>query len=140
MKFGEMRPDPILLAEDNQDHAHLVLRAFHHGGLINPIFVTEDGVETIGYLSGEGKFSDRERYPLPALLLLDLKMPNTDGFEVLRWVRSQPKLSRLPVVVLAGSGEISDVNRAYDLGANSFLVKPLRMDVPSRLIPTVLRL
>src|SRR5439155_25134350 len=73
---------------------------------------------------GEGRFSSREEYPLPHLLLLDLKMPRTDGFDVLRWIRHQPGLSSLRVLVLTGSDHIRDVNQAYQLGANSFMVKP----------------
>jgi CheY-like chemotaxis protein len=83
-----------------------------------------DGQETIHYLKGENGFSNRNAHPMPFLLLLDLKMPKLDGFDVLRWVKTQPVLKRLLVTVLTSSTEPSDVNRAYDLGANSYLVKP----------------
>ena len=79
----------------------------------------------MSYLTGEGKYSNRDEYPLPDLLLLDLKMPRMDGFETLRWLRLQPGLKALRVVVLTSSEEIRDVNLAYQLGANSFLVKPI---------------
>jgi CheY-like chemotaxis protein len=84
-----------------------------------------DGEEAVAYLKGEGRYFDREEYPVPDLLLLDLKMPRMDGFEVLRWIRQQPGLSPLRVVMLTSSEDIRDVNVAYRLGANSFMVKPM---------------
>lgn len=117
--------DVILLAEDNEDHVLLTRRAFKLAGLINPLVVVQDGDEAIAYLKGEGKFSNRTEYPLPTLMLLDLKMPRKNGFEVLEWLRTQPTLSALRVVVLTTSDQIHDVNRAYQLGANSFLTKPV---------------
>ena len=77
------------------------------------------------YLAGEGQYSNRAEYPLPDLILLDLKMPKVDGFDVLLWIRRQPGFGSIPVVVLTSSDAIRDVNRAYALGANSFMVKPL---------------
>ena len=117
--------DVILLAEDNEDHVLLTRRAFKQAGLVNPLFVVENGEEVVAYLTGEGKFANRNEYPLPTLLLLDLKMPRKDGFEVLDWIRKQPTLAALRVVVLTTSDRILDVNRAYQLGANSFLTKPV---------------
>lgn len=117
--------DVILLAEDNEDHVALVQRAFKQAGLLNPLYVVKDGVEAIAYLSGDGKYQNRSEYPVPSLLLLDLKMPHKNGFEVLDWIRHAPGLSALRIVVLTSSEEIRDVNRAYELGANSFLVKPV---------------
>src|SRR6266571_2145651 len=118
----------ILLAEDQEDDILLIRRAFNKANLLNPLHVVCDGEETIAYLKGEGRYANRAEYPLPALLLLDLKMPRKNGFEVLEWIRQQPTLSGLRVVVLTGSTEIRDVNRAYQLGANSFLVKPVEFD------------
>jgi len=120
-----MKLDLILIAEDNEDHVFLLRRALKKGAVLNPIFVVGDGEETIAYLKGEEKFSDRYEYPLPGLLLLDLKMPKKDGFEVLEWIRQQPGLRRLRVVVLTTSDNPADIDRAYELGANSFMVKPL---------------
>lgn len=117
--------DVILLAEDNEDHVMLIRRAFRASGLVNPMYVVNDGQEAISYLKGEGKYANRAEYPLPCLLLLDLKMPNKNGFEVLEWIRSQPAFKALRVVVLTTSGETGDINRAYRLGANSFLTKPM---------------
>ena len=115
----------ILLVEDREDDILLIRRAFKKAFLNNPLFVVRDGEEAIDYLRGEAKYSNRKEFPLPDLLLLDLKMPRVDGFGVLKWLRQQPGLSSLRVVVLTSSDYISDVNRAYELGANSFMVKPL---------------
>jgi CheY-like chemotaxis protein len=117
--------DVILLAEDDENQVLFVKRAFKHAGLLNPLVVVEDGEQAIAYLKGEGKYANRDEYPLPCLLLLDLKMPNKNGFEVLEWIRQQPGLSALRVVVLTTSDQVHDVNRAYHLGANSFLTKPV---------------
>ena len=125
MAQGHMKADLILIAEDNDDHVVLLRRALRRGALVNPIFVVTDGEETISYLKGEGKFADRYEYPLPSLLLLDLKMPKKNGFEVLEWIRQQPGLRRLRIVVLTTSDAPGDIDRAYELGANAFMVKPL---------------
>ncbi len=118
------QPHVILLAEDRDDDVVLITKAFKKTGLNYPLFVVSNGEEVISYLEGIGKFSNRAEYPLPELLLLDLKMPGTDGFEVLRWVRAQPGFGNLRILVLTSSVDIQDVNRAYGLGANSFMVKP----------------
>lgn len=118
----------ILLAEDRQDDVEIILKAFERACIVTPVYVVRDGEEAIQYLKGEGAYSNRAEYPLPALFLLDLKMPRVDGFEVLKWVRAQPGLSALPVVVLTSSDAIRDVNRAYELGANSFLVKQMEFE------------
>jgi CheY-like chemotaxis protein len=115
----------ILLAEDEEDHVLLIQRAFSKANIPNPLHVVWNGQEVISYLKGEGKYSNREEYPLPDLLLLDLKMPRVNGFEVLQWIRQQSGLAPLRVLVLTSSDQIRDVNEAYRLGANSFLVKPL---------------
>ncbi|HEY2081593.1 MAG TPA: response regulator [Verrucomicrobiae bacterium] len=115
----------ILLAEDDEDYVHLIKQVFDRAHIPNPIHVVWNGEEAIAYLKGEGKYSNREEFPLPDIILLDLKMPRVSGLEVLRWVKQQPGLSSLRVLVLTSSEEIRDVNEAYQLGANSFLVKPL---------------
>ena len=115
----------ILLAEDSQDDILLIRRAFRQANIINPLQVVRDGEEVIAYLSGDGRYANRAEYPLPELLLLDLKMPGLDGFDVLRWIRDQPGLQAMRIVVLSSSQQIRDVNLAYRLGANSFLVKPV---------------
>jgi CheY-like chemotaxis protein len=115
----------ILLVEDSETDVLLTRRAFSKANLLNPLQVVSDGEEAIAYLKGEGKYANRAEYPLPELMLLDLKLPNRNGFEVLRWIRQQPEFRALRVVVLTSSDQIRDVNQAYQLGANSFLVKPV---------------
>ena len=124
----------ILLAEDDDDDVLLIQRAFQKAGLRNTLKVVRDGGQAIDYLSGNGIYADREKYPLPYLLLLDLKMPGTDGFEVLQWARSEPEIRRLLIVVLTSSVLQADVDRAYELGANSYLVKPVEFDEMVHLI------
>ena len=119
--------DFILLVEDDENDILLIQNAFRKGGLLNPIQVVRDGEQAIYYLEGRGVFSNRDEYPLPSLILLDLKMPRKDGFQVLEWLSCQPELRRIRVVVLTSSDQIKDVNRAYALGASSFLVKPIGM-------------
>ncbi len=115
----------ILLAEDREDDVLMIQKAFKDGGIKLPMIVVRDGEEAISYLSGLGRYSNRSLYPIPALFLLDLTLPATDGFEVLRWIRSRPELKDMPVIVLTASDRIRDVNQAYQLGAYSFLVKTL---------------
>src|ERR1041384_6928520 len=93
----------ILLAEDDPDDVLLAQIALRKARLANPLQIVRDGEEAIAYLQGEGRYADRNRYPLPILLLLDLKMPKVNGFQVLEWLRKQPLLSRLPVAVLTSS-------------------------------------
>lgn len=118
----------VLLAEDNSTDALMVRRAFAKASLQGALEVVDDGDKAVAYLSGEGAFADRASHPLPALLLLDLKLPRRSGLEVLAWLRRQPGLKRLPVVVLTSSEESTDINTAYDMGANSYLVKPVDFD------------
>lgn len=118
----------ILLAEDNEVDVLLTRRAFAKAGLLNPLHVVSDGEEAIAYFCGAGKYSNRAEYPLPVLMLLDLKMPKKNGLEVLRWIRAQPSLRALRVIVLTTSDLFLDVNLAYQLGANSYLVKPVEFD------------
>ena len=115
----------ILLAEDDSNDVLLIQRAFRKAGFENTLEVVRDGEQAIAYLGGVQEYNDRKRFPLPFLLLLDLKMPGTDGFEVLQWVRADRDLKRLLVIVLTSSNLQSDVDRAYELGANSYLVKPV---------------
>src|SRR3954465_7542606 len=115
----------ILVAEDDEDYVILIRQVFAKAHIPNPIQVVWNGEEAISYLKGEGKYSNRDEYPLPDIFLLDLKMPRINGFEVLKWVRSQPNLSALRILVLTASGESRDVNQAYQMGSNSFLGKPM---------------
>jgi CheY-like chemotaxis protein len=118
----------ILLVEDRQDDVILIERAFNNAGIRNPFFVVRDGEEGMAYLHGTGKYANRDEFPLPDIMLLDLKMPKMGGFEVLHEVRKNKNFAALRIIVLTSSEEIYDVNRAYDLGANSFLVKPLEFE------------
>jgi CheY-like chemotaxis protein len=118
----------ILLVDDDEDDIVLTRRAFERLRLGNPLQVVNDGEAAIRYMSGKAPYADRQKYPLPALILLDVKMPRKGGHEVLEWLKSEPKLKRIPVVMLTSSKDPSDVNKAYDLGVNSYLVKPLSFD------------
>ena len=111
--------------------------AFKKAGIANPIQISRDGEEAVAYLSGEGEFADRDRFPLPVVLLLDLKMPRRSGFSVLKWMREQPDLKYLPVVVLTASDQAADIKMAYELGANSYLVKPVGFDALYEMVKTL---
>jgi CheY-like chemotaxis protein len=114
----------ILLVEDTPSDAALIRRGFDKTNVLNPIVWVKNGQEALAYLSGLGQYGDRIRYPLPALILLDLDLPEMTGFELLQWKRTQPYVRRIPVVVLTIDKATSAINAAYDLGANSYLVKP----------------
>ncbi len=124
----------ILLVEDDSNDVLLLQRAFQKAGLRNALRIVRDGEQAIHYLSGQGMYANRERYPQPFLMLLDLKMPGTNGFEVLQWARAEPDLKRLLIVVLTSSHLQTDVDRAYELGANSYLVKPVEFNEMVNLI------
>jgi len=118
----------ILLVDDREDDLTVIRRAFTKSRILNPILAVQSGEEAIAYLRGEGKYSNRAEYPLPELILLDLKMPGLSGFDVLKWIRQHPTLKTIRIVVLTASDHMKDVNLAYELGANSFLVKPVEFD------------
>jgi CheY-like chemotaxis protein len=117
----------ILIAEDNPNDIELTLEALAVHNLANNVAVARDGVEAMDYLRREGRFADRPPGD-PAVLLLDIKMPRKDGIEVLREVRSDPALRRLPVVILTSSREEQDIVASYDLGVNAYVVKPVDFD------------
>jgi CheY-like chemotaxis protein len=114
----------ILLVDDSENDLALAEVAFRRAGFTNRLQMVRDGEEAIAYLGGNGDYRDRTQFPLPSVVLLDLKMPRKSGFDVLKWLREQPGLGRIPVIVLTASMEIEDVKRAHELGASSFLVKP----------------
>ncbi|MCI0534136.1 MAG: response regulator [Verrucomicrobiales bacterium] len=114
----------VLVAEDDENDICLIRRAFQKAQFEHPVSVVKDGEEALAYLQGLEPYTDRQCHPPPALVLLDLKMPRKNGFEVLEWIRDQPEFNHLPVVVLTSSQEGADISRAYALGANSYLVKP----------------
>jgi CheY-like chemotaxis protein len=114
----------LLVAEDSEEDVFLLERALRRTGVaINARFVT-DGQEAVDYLEGLGQFSDRQAYPMPAVIMLDLKMPRFNGFDVLNWVKAQPEHRRTPVIIFSSSDDRRDVDRAYELGASCYLTKP----------------
>jgi two-component system response regulator len=115
----------ILLVEDNQDDEELALMALKKGQVANEVVVARDGVEALDYVFGTGPHAGRDVGALPQLMLLDLKLPKVDGLEVLRRVRADPRTRRLPVVILTSSREEEDLIQGYDLGANSYVRKPV---------------
>jgi len=117
----------ILLVDDSEGNLLLVRAAFQMAKCHNPLQEVHNGEEAIAYLKGEGPYGARKKFPLPTVMLLDLNMPKKNGYEVLAWVRAQPVLKRLAVIILTASTRIEDVERAFDLGATSFLVKPLSL-------------
>jgi CheY-like chemotaxis protein len=127
----------ILLVEDDSNDILFIQRAFRQANLNNSIHIVRDGDDAVAYLSGEGKYTSRETYPLPLLILLDLKLPRRSGLEVLEWLKEQPILKRIPVVILTSSKESIDVNQAYDLGVNSYLVKPVKFDALMKMVEAI---
>ena len=114
----------VLLVEDNEDDVFFLQRAWKDVGVPNPLQVVRDGQQAVDYLAGLGKYSDRETYKLPCLVLLDWKLPYMMGPEVLRWLRKHPTLRPLPVLVFSSSSKASDIDMAYGLGCNAYLEKP----------------
>ena len=118
----------ILVAEDDPTDAYFFERAFKRAGLPVVLHFVHDGEEVLDYLQGRDPFADRTRHPLPQVVLLDLHMPRIDGFGVLDWIRHQPQLAGLEVVIFSSSEAARDMNRAHRLGANSYMVKPHSME------------
>jgi CheY-like chemotaxis protein len=121
--MNTMQPT-LLLAEDDDNDIFFMRRALRKADVNFPLQVVTNGQEALDYLGGNGKFAVRENYPLPALIFLDLKMPFIDGFDVLAWIRSNPLLDHVPVVVLTSSPEERDRQKAAELGARAYFVKP----------------
>ncbi|HEV8337059.1 MAG TPA: response regulator [Candidatus Polarisedimenticolia bacterium] len=120
-----MREKMILLVEDNPDDEDLTIRALRKNNIANEIVVAHDGVEALDYLFGRGRYAGRDTQELPEVVLLDLKLPKVDGLEVLRQLRQEEATKRLPVVILTSSEEEQDRLRGYNLGANSYVRKPV---------------
>ena len=114
----------ILLVEDEPSDAALLCGGFEKANVLNPVVHLKDGDAALGYLAGAGVYRDRHKFPLPALILLDLKLPGMTGLQLLQWMRVQPDVRRIPVVVLTSDEDPKTIDSAYDLGANSYLVKP----------------
>ncbi|MFX1439789.1 MAG: response regulator [Promethearchaeota archaeon] len=120
--------DKILLVEDNRDDVLLTRRALEKANIAKQVDVANDGIEALEYLRGEGKFSDRDTRDLPVVILLDLKMPRMGGLEFLKTIRNSEKFKLLPAVVLTSSKEEQDIIESYNLGANSYIQKPVDFD------------
>jgi CheY-like chemotaxis protein len=118
----------VLLVEDSEDDMFLMRTAFERADFNVGLTEAHNGEEAIAYLSGEGAFADRTAYPLPAVMLLDLHMPHKDGFEVLAWARGRASLAGMSTVVMTASMRPEDVKKAFELGASSYLVKPLNLE------------
>jgi len=123
---GEMVP--VLLVEDDLEDVHITRRAFMRGGITNPLHVVHSGEAAMEFLTNVGCYSDATQAPRPGLILLDLRLPGFDGCEVLKQIKGNPLLRRVPVVVLTTSSERADVLRCYDVGANTYITKPVEFD------------
>lgn len=128
----------VLLAEDDENDVFFFERAYRRSGCKAPLHVVRDGEDAVEYLSGSGRYADRQSHPLPNLLVLDLNMPRRNGLEVLRWIRSQPAFGRLIVVVFTSSSAQTDLTTAYELGANSYLLKPAEPEKSATLVAQLL--
>lgn len=124
---------PVLLVEDSEDDVLIFQRGYRDAGISNPLHLVHSGDDAIAYLKGDGRFSNRGEHPFPRLVILDLKMPGKSGFDVLRWVREEPTTKDLRVVVMTGSEDVSVVQRAYELGANSFILKSMNAELVRQL-------
>lgn len=127
----------ILMAEDDADDRLLARDAMHESRVLNELYFVEDGVQLLNYLRGEEEFSDRSRYPMPGLILLDLNMPKMDGREALAAIKADPRLRRIPVVILTTSTAEADMVKGYDLGAASYIAKPVTFDALVELMRTL---
>ena len=127
----------ILIVEDESDDAELLGYAFEKAGVLNPRLTLDNGDDAAAYIGGAAVYADRQRFPLPGLVLLDLKLPRRSGFEVLQSIRDNPSTRHIPVVVLTSSDQPEDIMRAYTAGANSYLVKPVTRDALLALVRTL---
>lgn len=124
----------ILLVEDEENDATLVKMAFKRNNIPNPIQWVHDGLEAIDYLNGEGVYADRARYPFPEVLILDLKMPRMNGLELLTWVREHPEYRVIPTIIMTSSRQQPDIQNAYNLGANTYMIKPSSFEELARMV------
>lgn len=124
----------ILIADDDEDDALAISQTLSHAGVKNPLITVSDGAAVIAYFTGVGLYSNREKFPLPGVLLLDLKMPRISGFSVMEWLKERYDPREFLTVVLTGHGELENVRRAYALGARSFLTKPCSVEDVKNLV------
>ena len=118
----------IMLVEDDDGHRLLIRENLRAGGVVNDLIEMRDGQQALDYLTRRGQYQDRAKSPRPGLILLDIKMPKADGFEVLKAIKSDPELRLIPVLMLTSTDDQLEVNRCYTLGANSYVVKPVRYE------------
>jgi len=128
----------ILVAEDDPNDLELLRHVVADNGVEVNFQAARDGEQVIDYLRGEGQFADRSMHPIPDIVVLDLKMPRVNGFEVLQWLRQQPVLASIPAIVLSGSGLESDIQEAYRLGANTYFTKPGQLAELRQIISTLI--
>lgn len=131
------KPITILMADDDEDDRMLTREAMEESRVLNRLYFVEDGVQLIAYLNGSDRYADREQYPMPGLILLDLNMPRKDGREALKEIKSDPNLRRIPVVILTTSKAEEDMLRGYDLGAASYITKPVTFTALVELMRTL---
>ena len=117
------------MVDDSEDNLLLMRHSLQRAKCKNPLQEVCNGEEAIAYLKGEGAYIDRLKFPFPVVMLLDLNMPKANGFDVLAWVRSQPKLKRLAIIIVTASMRDADADRAFDLGATGFLIKPIELEI-----------
>jgi len=132
-----MNTTPILLVEDEPNSVFFFEHTVKKLAIGNPLHIAKDGGEALDYLEGIGVFADRQKYPLPGLMVLDLKLPRATGFDVLRRIRANPSLRTLIVVILTSSASDADIAQAYDLGANAYLVKPLHLEDLEKIVKAI---
>jgi CheY-like chemotaxis protein len=135
--YTEEKKFTVLLVEDDLNDIFLVKRAFKKAQIQNPLQVVTDGQEAVHYLRGEGRYADREAYPLPKLVVMDIKMPRRTGFEVLEWAKHNGPLRRIPIIIVSSSDNPADINRAYELGANAYMVKPVDYRAVEKLFESI---
>ncbi len=124
----------ILLVEDDDNDATLVRMAFQKNAILNPVQWAKDGLEAVAYLNGDGAFANRQIYPFPEVLILDLKMPRMGGLELLGWIRDHPEYRVIPTIIMTSSRMEGDIEKAYSLGANTYMVKPASFDELARMV------
>jgi len=128
---------PILLVEDSPDDVFFIQRAFHTAQIEHPLFTVSSGQQAIDYMKGQPPYTDRSVYPLPCLVIADLKMPGISGFDLIQWMRADAYAKRVPILILSSSSLSNDVNTAYALGANAYMVKPADPRALERLLRTI---
>jgi CheY-like chemotaxis protein len=129
----------ILIIEDDPNDVIILKHALTRAGINNPVKVVQDGKEAIDYMRGEGKYRDRFQYPFPKVIFSDLKMPRMGGFDVLHWLRTHPECSVIPVIILSASKQDEDIKRAYQMGANAYLVKPSQIEDLQEMVKTAFK-